>query len=392
MKLLFLGYVVSKEKAIKLSGISIAGNKMQYNVLKYLDSYSEIELSAITICPVAVFPHDKTLYVKNEDIPICDNIISRKVSFINLPVIKHFTQALSVYRAAKKIIRHDNDTIVFTFNLFPQIGIPMMILKKKFGCKTISLLADLPIDEKPVRNRISKFLRKRFDNLTIKAINHCDNFILLNKYVAEYYNINKKYIVIDGGVDEEDIEQSYESYKPQKHNIVYSGALTEYSGIKLLISAIKNASKDIYLDIYGDGYLKNEIEELISNSDNIIYHGRVSNSQMIRIQKEAWLLVNPRIINDKISRVTFPSKIFEYMLSSTPVLSSKLNGFDSEYDKYLFFYNDDDSIAILNAIENISKISIDSLSDFGKKAREFVIINRSWKIQTEKIYNFLLNI
>ena len=40
-----------------------------------------------------------------------------------------------------------------------------------------------------------------------------------------------------------------------------------------------------------------------------------------------------RVVNDPIAQVTFPSKTFEYLLSGTPVLSTRLNGYTHEYDE-----------------------------------------------------------
>ena len=41
MKILFLGYAVGMEEAKNLTGVSIAGNKMQLNVLWNLKQYTE---------------------------------------------------------------------------------------------------------------------------------------------------------------------------------------------------------------------------------------------------------------------------------------------------------------------------------------------------------------
>ena len=87
MKVLFLGYAVGYDIADKLSGISIAGNKMQVNALRGLADNSDVELCSITVYPVTVFPREKQIYIKADDIEIESGIKSRRVGFLNLPVI-----------------------------------------------------------------------------------------------------------------------------------------------------------------------------------------------------------------------------------------------------------------------------------------------------------------
>ena len=100
---------------------------------------------------------------------------------------------------ARKYIKEHPDAIVLSFNLFPQIGIPMRILKQQYPkIKTVSLLADLPIDDtKGQRSVLSKMLRRLFDQSTWKSISNCESFIVLNEYVAKQYLSKKTSIVIE---------------------------------------------------------------------------------------------------------------------------------------------------------------------------------------------------
>src|SRR4051794_37978308 len=98
-------------------------------------------------------------------------------------------------------MKEEDYDYIFTFNMFPQIGLPAKWLKQKYGVQVISLLADLPIDDRVNRKGISKFLRKWFDTLTKKTINFCDKIIVLNKNAAERFAPNTDYIIIDGGIN-----------------------------------------------------------------------------------------------------------------------------------------------------------------------------------------------
>jgi glycosyltransferase involved in cell wall biosynthesis len=393
LKVLFLGYAVDEETANSLTGSSIAGNKMQLNILKNLARYEDVNLDIITIYPVAGFPHDKNIFIKRSVINLCDDIKAIKAAFLNVPVLKQLWQTISVYYEAKKIIKKDKDTIVFSFNLFPQIGLPLVWLKKKYNCSTVSLLADLPIDDKKVRRGISKMFRDSFDRLTRKSISECDHLIVLNKHAAEIYALGKDYIVVEGGADLEEYTKynvTFGNAKRIQRNIVYSGALTEYSGIMSLIEAMKYVRDgSVQLHIYGSGYLQPVVEKAAKDNSNIKFFGRVSNQEIKDIQPNSWLLANPRLMDDPISAVTFPSKIFEYMLSGTPVLTTRLNGFTDEYFDKMYFVESNEPRDIANKINELAEFDSDTLNEMGYRAFKFVTTKKTWEIQSRKIHRYL---
>lgn len=391
-KIVYLGYVVNPEEANRASGASVAGNKMQWNVVKNLSQYEDIEIVCITISPLAVFPHDKKIFQNKQEEELVEGVKTIKIGFCNLPIIKQFWQIFSIYIVAKKVIKEMNADVIFTFNLFPQVGIPMRWLKKKFPhLETMCLLADLPIDDNTNRKGISVLLRKIFEKSTWKSMQICEKYIVLNKHVVDKYLPGKQYIVVDGGVDEDDIKR-YEKFvqKSGEYNVLFCGALTEYNGILSLIDSMKYLQDtDIILDIYGGGYLEEFVIEASKKNPKIRYHGRVSNQEVMQKQREAWLLINPRIVDDPIAQVTFPSKTFEYLLSGTPVLSTKLNGYGKEYENHMYWIEDLSANALANTISNIRNMETHEYKNMGESAKDMIVGKKSWMRQCSRIYEFL---
>lgn len=390
MKILYLGAVTNRDMIEKLSGGSVAGNKMQLNLLENLVQYSDVKIDILSNLSIAAFPKDKKVYVKKDNIELSDGLSATQIPFINFPIIKQVWQTISIYNEAKAILSKDKDYIIFTFCLFPQQGLPLLLLKKRYGCKVVSLLADLPIDEDYGRKGVSKILRKIFDKLTRVAILACDNLIVLNKEVINQYAPNANYIVIDGGIDLKEYEINVYTKKSRTKNIVYSGALFEYNGIINLINAMNFVKDDtIELHIYGNGLLEQYVREKAKELPNVKYFGKISNEEMRKKQRDAWLLINPRSVDDPISKVTFPSKIFEYMLSGTPVLTTKLNGFTEDYFDKMFFMENNEIETIAKHIDEIALMPDVKLMKIANKSRDFVIANKSWKKQTKLIYEFI---
>ena len=116
---------------------------------------------------------------------------------------------------------------------------------------------------------------------------------------------------------------------------MYAGGVYEKYGLKTLVDAfIKLKRKDIDLYIFGEGSFVNEIIKLSKHHNNIYYKGCVSTEEIVKYEKKALLLVNPRPVNEEFSKYSFPSKTIEYMLSGTPVISTKLPGIPEEYFDY----------------------------------------------------------
>lgn len=388
MNIIFLGYAVAENDANILSGASVAGNKMQINILRQLKEYDDINIKAITVYPVAVYPKDKKIIYKKETINLFKGLDAVRVGFLNAPVIKQLSQMYSVYRQLKRELKQvSGNTVILSFNLYPQVGTPMMRIKKKYGVQTVSVLADPPIDHKIARKGISKWLRGIFDGSTKKNIALCDRLIVLNAEAARRYAPDTEYIVVEGGVNLH--EYNLKPVHPKKKkNIVYSGSLNKYSGIDNAAKAfeyIKN--QDITLEIYGDGELREDICRI--KDKRIRYMGKVSNEEMKNIQAEAWLLINPRPVDDEIALMTFPSKLFEYLISGTPVLTTKLNGLMPEYLDNLFYIEDNSPETIAGKINEIYSMDDGKLLELAENARRFIRTEKSWEKQGEHIYEFL---
>lgn len=390
LDVIFLGYVVKPEEANKATGASVAGNKMQWNVVRHLGKHDDMRIHCVTVMPLAAFPHDCKIWQGKQRVQLTEKVLSTRIPYMNLPVVKQFWQTISVYMEAKKLLKKHPNAVIMAFNLFPQVGIPLRWLSKK--ASTVCLLADLPIDDNTNRRGLSLRLRKLFEKSTWKSMKACQRFIVLNPHVADLYLPGKPYIVVDGGIDEHEIQPvTYGPRERGEHNIMFCGALTEYNGIRNLIAAMgKVDDRSIVLDIYGDGYLRSDVEEAAKDNPRIRYYGRVSNEIVMQKQREAWGLINPRIVNDPIAKVTFPSKTFEYLLSGTPVISTRLNGYGSEYEDCMIFAEQDTTEGIAEAINRMAVMPEDELADMVSRARNMVCSQKTWKKQTQRVADFLI--
>ena len=393
MNIVFLCYAVDPTAINEYSGASVAGNKMQTSILKYLLEHPDVDLKTISVRPVAPFPKDKALLYRKGKESIYGANIS-EVRFINVPILKQYSQSHEVYKALRHKLKglSPENTIILTYNLYPQLGVPAIKTMKRYGYKVVSLIADLPIDYATNRGILGNYIYNQYNIKTEQLIKQLLYAVVLNKFAAQIYAPNANYIVVDGGVD---LLENSDVNPPQKltytdKNLLYCGSLHHYSGALTLAKAMKYIDDEtIFLDIYGCGEDEDRIKALAKQDIRIRYHGVVDNDTVIQKQKEAYVLVNPRPINDPISKVTFPSKIFEYMISGTPVLSTRLFGFTDDYFGKLIFTEDDTVQGIANGIKSIIGMSDDQLLRYVQESYRFIVTQRSWKKQTERIITYL---
>ena len=107
----------------------------------------------------------------------------------------------------------------------------------------------------------------------------------------------------------------------------------------------------------------------------------------MRKQREAWALINPRDPGNNISKLTFPSKTFEYLVSGTPVISTKLNGYSNEMLDHLFLIDEDKSLG--EVIDDLLSIGPEEMKQFCISNYEFVRLNYSWSLQATRILSFM---
>lgn len=394
MKILFISSVMNPNDLSKRSGPSIAGNKIQVGIMSRMRERLGDDFSVITQIPISTYPKEPVIRIKKSNIGITDDLTALSIGFINLPLIKQISiscnTAIEIRRWIKK--NREHPMIILSYNAIPHIAVPTVSSAKKYHVKSVCLLADPPIDPLK-RNPIKTFLKKIENSLSKNAIKKYDGLIVLNKKMAEDFSPKVPYLLVEGGIDIDPSKMN--GLKNLKSSLmsVYAGALTDYSGIRNLIESFKYIlSNDIHLSIYGSGPLEDYVINQTKQDSRITFMGQVSNTEMLSIQKSVDLLINPRVIDDPVSQYTFPSKIMEYLASGTPTITTRINGLPEDYLEHLFLFSNDDAISIAKGLEDIASMDRSELKAKAISARTFIIRNKSWKAQEERIYDFLLGI
>lgn len=310
-----------------------------------------------------------------------NNIFINYMSVINIPLLKHL---LWFAEAFFHTLIEKRNTVILYDVLYTSVSLGTIIAAKIRGQKLVGIVTDLP--DFSLTDQKAKNVKVK--NITIDA---SDAYILLTSQMNQKVNHkNKPYIVLEGHIDNKMVYQKHKAFSNDKKIIIYAGSIMKKYGISALCrDFIKYSRNDEELHIYGLGDYEDEIKKLEKQNSRIIYHGNRPNEEVVSAELNATLLVNPRPTHEDYTKYSFPSKTLEYMVSGTPVLTSRLPGIPKEYDEYLFYFNDGSADDLGKKMREILDMEKAELQEKGERAREFALREKSNITQAKKIIKFI---
>ena len=303
-------------------------------------------------------------------------VIYRYLPFRNGKITRYLSLISSTRKSVKEWCKAENGkkAAVIVDPLNPVLAIPARKIAQKYGIKACAVVTDIPSLCTKMKQRKENLIKKLFLNIYQKIsdsdMKAYDAYIPLTESINEKANPKgKPYAVVEGFADSKDtdISEIHENY------IMYAGGVYEKYGVKALAEAFVSLNRqDIQLYIFGDGTYVEEIKKLQSEHPNIRYMGCLSPEEVVAYEKKALLLVNPRPVNEEFSKYSFPSKTMEYMLSGTPVVSTKLPGIPKEYFDYIYSFEKDDCAGIADKLNDILRQPGEAMIQKGQAAHDFV--------------------
>lgn len=387
MNILFIGQVVPKKEIDKCSAYSVAGDLMQKNIIKGMSKKEEVSITVASVLPNAAFPRDK-FWIGGSVGTYCDMEINN-LGYANIPGIKQMSQMRALLHFAASEMKKKKYDYIICYNMYLQFGKAALRLEKKLNIPLVAILADLPVESVDAYRGVNRLLFVPLKRKTMQNIRRVKHAVVLNENVQGYIDKDGDYIVVPGGVDAEK-KEPFIYREVREKRIIYAGALSQYSGIMNLITAVNDLDvEDVRLEIYGTGEIKDEVASVSKQSKNINYMGTRPITEMRSIMEGAWILINPRSVEDPVSAVTFPSKIFEYIMCRRPVITTEFSGIPQYIQDITVGCGRGTPIEIQNAIQRILIMEEEELKKFVFNAYEYVTKSMSWDEQTDRIVTFL---
>lgn len=396
MKYLFVGgfynpneieYIIKNNSA----GIQFAADRLQWNYLRGLYE-NNVDVEGISKPFLSSYPKRSKISKVQSNTYYVENIKINQIGYCNLFAYKLLREKKIVYKAIINKIKRMRDEVTLIF-YSPQSAYLDVIkkIKPKFkNLKIILIVPDLPIltvenKKKDIRYLLRRNAQKKLE----KSKKYVDKYVFLTEGMAKWLNVPKeKYVIVEGIIPKQNSDKQYVAKHDDIINILYTGTLSARYGIMNLVDAFERIPNSNYrLIICGSGETEQKIKEYALQDKRIIYKGNLPPSEIYKLQQEASVLVNPRQNEGEYTKYSFPSKMMEYLLSGTPIVCYKLDGFLEEYDEYFYYPQDNDIQSLTNKILEVSNLDDVERERIFYKQIAFVNINKNAKAQVLKIIN-----
>lgn len=395
MRVLFIGVYADDETISYINKSSKNEGSVSVAAIKYTRLIGEgikqdigKKCTNLFLVPIGMFPTSKLIFwfprkkAGNYYIPFLNILVIKQI------MIASYLLCFSFYWYFKNR-GNENKYIIFSFVYLPfLIGVaPLKILKNIFITTFVPDMPEFEFSYSKSDFSFKKFLVPIYIYLSKKIISITDYFVFITKFMVDCYS-KRPYSIIEGFTDSKMIEEKV--IYAEKKAIMYAGALFEKFGVKLLINAFINIPGDYELWLFGNGDMEKEIKLFTATDSRIKYFGNRPNIEILEFEKRAKLLVNPRFSNFEFTKYSFPSKLMEYMVSGTPVLTTKLPGIPEEYLDKMYFIEEESEIGLKESILNCMSKSQEELNLFGNNAKSYVLSVKNNIIQIKNLNKRLI--
>lgn len=312
------------------------------------------------------------------------------IPFLNIPILKNKFISSNLIKAVSDWIKHHNDeSLIIVLYSTPNMNFVSAIKKNYPDVKVIIIVTDLPQYMASGNSRLVATYMKRNSKKNSDTWSLFDGFILLSEKMKDKLPINGRPCIQMEGIYNDTYK--VDEFDPVAQKVVmYTGNLDERYGLRMLVDAFMDIEdSDMQLWIRGSGAMKNYILECCKQDKRIVLLDRMSRYDLIKLQKQATVLVNPVPPSQEFSKYFFPSKTLEYLASGTATLMYHLDSIPADYDEHLYYIEGTNKENLKASIVNICGKSKKELEEHGKAASKFIMLEKCPQKQIANLLKFL---
>lgn len=377
------------EKNCKSFKPTFSGVGFDRNVGIGLSEY--VNVGGVSLAPIPSYPKYSRLMNKKSKFSIGTFYVTVP-SLLALPLLKEFCYLRGVKQYIKKAYDPNKANVVVISGLYRSLLRPAKYMRKKYGLKVCAIVPDLPELMTAYRKDYS-LIRKFLNRLDVKnseKYRECiDGFVFLSRFMDDAVNTKKKPAVIVDGLCNIDVFPKGHKNDAQRF-ILYAGKISSKFGVDKLVQAFLASNIETHkLVLCGDGDYADELHKIAEENDRIQFLGVVPHERVLELEVEADLLVDPRPSDMEIVKMSFPSKIIEYMASGTPVLTTNLPCFSDDYRTFQYRIENDTISGIKCSLEDIFTLDDNARASLGSASKKFIYENKTLSKQCKKILELI---
>lgn len=187
------------------------------------------------------------------------------------------------------------------------------------------------------------------------------------QYVVNKYDIDSDKIFVLTNYIDCDLFRPQKAFSERKERFLFVGRLDQQKNLNNLLLAFK--AMDIGIDLYGAGAMEEELKSMISENDDIVLKGKVSNDKLADIYNDYKYFILPSLYEG------MPKTLLEAMACGCVCFGTNVEGIREVLDgQNGFLIQSTDSDSIKNTIEEIIKSDAAEISveECGKRAVSYI--------------------
>jgi len=378
-----------------LPGFWRAGALAQLGFLDAIHS-SGMNISLILSCqPMAYHAVSRRWICPGTKIKLYENVHITLVPAINLFAIREIMRWFFSYAYlavwSLRNIRHRR--VVVTYNIsYPPI-LPLRLITWLFRGKLCSILYDVVppdnFDAGWLRNIIIHGLIK---NAGLKCIPWLDGRIVITDELAQAFAPSKPFLRVDGGVTDLVTNRLFELKPSSKDDLVmmFAGSLYDINHIQLILEMFaQHPDAKMKLWVAGDGVLRDTVIEASRIDTRVTYYGALNHDKLFELYQKTDIILCLRDTSDSTMKYHFPSKVLETLLVGKMVMTTPTTHLKKDYGHLCYVLEDETPEGCWAMVQQIWVLTPDERCEKGKKSRDFMLKNRTWKALGPSIKSYL---
>lgn len=388
-KVLFVCGLIPEDYEIKENTINFMNEAANAFQKKFIEGFKSNNVQPIVLSApfIGPFPMGYKKMVFNSK-KYDDEV--NYVSFFNVWGMRNFSRYFHLRKEIRNLNLLEIDNVVIYSVHTPFAGIAKYVKKRNPNSKICLIVPDLPEYSNLQKNQSFLYkIAKIFDCKSFyRKLKYFDCFSLVSKFQAEKINLySKEQVVIESFA--KDIVENYTPTNNDIKKIVYTGALNEQFGVRKLLTAFLKSDINAQLVFCGTGDSVDFILKATHQDSRIVYRGVVTHDESIDIQRQADVLINPRLNEGEYTKYSFPSKTIEYLSTGRPVICYKLDGIPDEYDKHLIYPKNTTFQALVETVEDVLGYDEEKCKEIFYENTQFLFKEKNVTDSTKKLLDML---
>lgn len=316
------------------------------------------------------------------------------VSYRNIPYFSILSRTRSLKKEARAWAKahREEEVRVLVYSMHSPFMAAALEVKKVIPtAKIYVIVPDLPQYMDMAMSRVKAALKKVNWMQISSMLPKFDGFILYSRHMADFLKLEEgRWMVMEGSFDPNFLIEFPEKPRRDTFVLMYSGALEHRYGIPQLLEAMKHLPENVELHFTGGGKAVPDIEKAAKEDSRIKLVGFLPTMEdLLRAQHDVDCLISTRNPEEEASAYCFPSKLYEYMISGNPVISTVIPGIPEEYFRYLLPLEDISPEEIARRVLEVARMDPAAREALGREGRDFILREKSNISQSGRILDFI---